>query len=114
MKATTNIIHPLFKKGPIDADFDFFQIKTEQRYFSKGSKLLDLRQEGIAFSSIVFENGRSIYCFCRKGKVTCQQLFDAINDGTNTVKNVSCFDIEDRILFKLFLYFCLVKYQLIR
>ena len=104
MKTITNIIHPLFNKDAIEADFDFFQIKTERKYFSKGSRLLDIRQEGIAFNSVVFENGRSIYCFCRKGQVSSQKLFDAINDGTNTVKNVSCFEMEDRILLKLFLY----------
>ena len=43
MKTITNIIHPLFDKDAIEADFDFFQIKTERKYFSKGSRLLDIR-----------------------------------------------------------------------
>ena len=104
MKAITNVLHPSFRRGAIDSDFDFFHIKTEQKYFPKGARVLDVRQENLEFRSLVFENGRSIYCFCKKGKVSRLDLIEAINDNTITIKNVSSFELEDRVLLKLFLY----------
>lgn len=104
MKAITNILVPLFDRPAIDSAFDFFLIKTDQKYFPKGAKLLDIRQDGIKFKSIVFENGRSIYGFCNKGAISRLSLIEAINDGNVTIKKVSALEIEDRILLKLFLY----------
>ena len=104
MEAITSILLPTFNKEAIDSDFDIFQIKTEQRYFPKGARLLDLQHEGIKFKSIVFENGRSVYALCSKGNVTQFDLGKAISDGTVTIKKTTTSDIDGRILLKLFLY----------
>ncbi len=104
MKAITNVLCPSFDRDAIDSDFDFFHIKTEQKYFSKGAKILDIRQEGLEFKSLVFENGRSIYCLCAKGRVSRLDLISAISDNTVTIKGVSSTELEDRVLLKLFLY----------
>ncbi|MBO4540860.1 MAG: hypothetical protein J5736_02680, partial [Bacilli bacterium] len=104
MKAFTNILMPSFNRDAIDDDFDFFQIKTDQRYFPKGARILDIQGEGIKFKSVVFENGRSIYAFCQKGEVQRCSLAEAIGDGSVTISQVYASGIEDRILLKLFLY----------
>lgn len=104
MKAITNVLKPSFNNAAIDAAFDFYQIKTDQKYFSKGARVLDIQQVGIKFKGIVFENGRSIFAFCEKGAVSRLALIETINDGSVTIKEIPSTEVEERILLKLFLF----------
>lgn len=72
MKTKTNEIELSFKLDKIDEIYDFFQMKTSEKYILKGAKVLDLVESPIKAQSITFDNGKSAFAMFERNLFDCK------------------------------------------
>lgn len=100
--AITNQLSVQFDYPRIDACFDFYQITTSENYIPHGAKCLDIGN--IKVESIAFENGKSLFIMSRKDNFSIHELVLHLNSDNLTVKKLHASDMQDYVLFRLFLY----------
>lgn len=104
MKTKTNEIELSFKLDKIDEIYDFFQMKTSEKYILKGAKVLDLVESPIKAQSITFDNGKSAFAMFEKKSIRLQDLQNQIDDKSIMVRKVLPIELKPLILGRLFLY----------
>lgn len=102
--AISNQLQVKFNYSEINNKYDFYIITTSDKYISGGAYILDKPIDLLRAESVVFDNGRSIFIMFEKGLITKFTLINQLIYEKLTIKQVNSEDIEDYILFKLFLY----------
>lgn len=104
MKTKTNEIELNFDFDKIDEIYDFFQIKTSEKYIAKGAEVLDFIESSIKAQSIAFDNGSSAFAMFEKKSIRLLDLQNQIKDKSLMVRKVSSKDLKALIIGRLFLY----------
>ena len=108
--AITNQLAVSFNHQKIDASFDFFQLTTAEKFIAKGAYLLDKPVLALKARSVVFDYGKTAFVMFNAGQITRTDFVEAIGDETISIKKISCANLKDYILLRLFLY-SLANYQ---
>lgn len=101
MRTFTNEITIACNFNAIDDKYDFYQLRTLDKYIPKGSKVLDLGLDGIR--SIAFDDGASLFAMFEKNSCKNYELNQAVGENI-MVKKISSELIKPYIIAKLFLY----------
>lgn len=104
METRTNELELSFDYSKIDEKYDFYQIRTSEKYIPRGARVLDLPDSDVKALSIAFEGGTSAFAMFGKYAIRLNQLQSAIKDSTITVKKVEAKELKPYILGRLFLY----------
>lgn len=104
MIATTNQLNIKFQRALIDKNFDFFRLSTTEKYIAGGAYVLDKPNLELKAQSVAFENGKILYVMFAKGTISKYEFIRTINEEHLVINHVSCDDIKDYVLFRLFLY----------
>lgn len=102
MKTLTNEIKIICDYDLLDEQYDFFQLRTTDKYISRGSKILDIDIKSI--KSIVFDDGSSLFVLFKKNTCNKSDLELLIKDRKITVKRIFSYNLKPYILAKLFLF----------
>ena len=93
-----------FNHKAINAEYDFYQIITTDKYINNGSYVIDKPLVQLRAESVAFDNGRSLFVMFKKGMITRYELAEAIEDEKLSLKQLQSFEIKEYILFRLFLF----------
>ncbi len=93
-----------FNREAIDKQFDFFLIKTNEKFIPRGSYVLDKPIQSFKARSLVFENGRSAFVMFKKNAISEHEFANTIEDETILIQQIYTNEIKDYILARLFLY----------
>ncbi len=104
MTTLTSEVNISFDYGKIDDLYDFYQIKTTQKYIAKGARILDDLGTYTPVLSITFGTGSSAFVMFKKNTTDLQELNKAIQDDSLMVKHIKSSELQDLILARLFLY----------
>ena len=101
MKTFTNELIIDCNYNAINKEYDIFQIRSNEKFIKRGSKILDLGLNGL--KSIAFDDGASAFVLFSKKSIKTSELQEIVEDDL-MVKKIDAFDLKIYILARLFLF----------
>lgn len=101
MKTFTNELIINCDCNSIDERYDIFQIKSNDKYIKRGSKILDLNLETI--ESIAFDDGASVFALFSKNAIKSFELQEMVGEDLMT-KKLFAHELKPYILARLLLF----------
>lgn len=91
--------------GKIDEKYEVFAVKTDKKYFSKGSRTLDSPLTDKRIVSLCFESGRVFYVMMEhnsENKSVLRKICDETEDADKlSLNKVSAQDVDNHIMLQL-------------
>lgn len=103
MKTLTNRLVFTADREALGSQYDFFQLKTSEKYIARGARALNLNQDDIKILSIVFDYGISAFFMTKKYSVPLARIQGLVQDDKLRVSKVDVASLSDYILAKLLL-----------
>lgn len=100
MKTKTNLIDYSLNYDKLNECYDFFIIKTSNKYIYQNSLFIDI-QNYCKCESVAFDGGISLFLMFQKNKIDTNELNNFINDDFITINKLYGNEIKDYIILRL-------------
>lgn len=102
--AISNELKAKFYYDVIDNKYDFYEIRTSDKYINKGASILDKPIEQMSAESIVFDNGNKLMIMFPKNRIDKYDLIRNLEDKKLSITKKTSTGLKPFILLRLFLF----------